>query len=205
MFFTSNKTTPAIDSNIINEGLKMADIAFSNLKTTQSRVLNIECEEMGLESAKKLGLTGHIAHYEAEIKRRKIESLGFHSVDIKKTISLFCPNDGIMVPPSIEPSIEFSHNARQGYACNYFNKRAWSVKAVLASVHMLRFMVPAPILHKMDELQQTGLVNEFYALGEIAAFKETYHVDPIIFAVINPVNLEVNIDSSTFYFIGRYS
>jgi len=67
----------------IAELIKEADVAYENMTQNKSSFINDEVEDMGLESASKLGLENNIEYYTIQKRRKKLASYGYKEMSIE--------------------------------------------------------------------------------------------------------------------------
>lgn len=67
----------------IAELIKQADVAYENMTQNNSSLINDEVDDMGLQSAQKLGLDNNIEYYEIQKRKKKLESYGYKEMSIE--------------------------------------------------------------------------------------------------------------------------
>ncbi len=68
----------------IAELIKEADVAYENMtQNVTTKVVNDEVDDMGLQSAVKLGLNNNVEYYETQKRKKKLESYGYNEMSIE--------------------------------------------------------------------------------------------------------------------------
>lgn len=194
----------------------LAKVKTANVK--EPAVVNVEEIEMGIRAAQELGLTGNVSHYNFLKKKREFDAFGYPEITIPEAFRMLtgykkwwrADEESSWTSYKSVGRCEYAGSTK--YALAAFDARMTgavyhrsSKVARLSHVSNLIVPVPPSILGRMKELQDTGRVSGFCAMGFPEAFREP-KADPIIMAVVASGSSSLNLVTSqvALYFIGKY-